>query len=116
MLDPLSRMQCQCPARRSTVENTLASSNSGRRSSKTGRGYHSRLCAAFNGFGSTRTLNGPDFFVVTTTLLIHGIGSSTFAMTPKASSLFSSSLKFSLSAVGTRLVGGNEGFYLLVDF
>lgn len=59
------------------------------------------------------TLRAPDFLVVTAKLITHGVGSSTGARISCSTYRFSSSLRSSLSAVGTLRVGVMTGLTLL---
>ena len=59
-----------------------------------------------------KTLSAPDFLVATAKLLTYGIGSSTGARIPCSTYRVSSSIKSSLRAVGTLLVGVMTGLTL----
>ena len=98
-LDSSSSTQCQYPAVRSTVKNTLEHDSSGSKSSRIGSWYVSLLRALFRWRESMHTLWWPDLLVVTTTLLTQLVGSSTLDRTRRFSNQFNSPLNLSLSAV-----------------
>ena len=63
---------------------------------------------SFKGFRSTHSLTDPNLLGTTTRLAHHGVGSSTFEMTPNLSMCSSSSRTLSRIGNGTFLVVNNE--------
>ena len=78
-------------------------------SSTFGRGCTSLRTFSFSGFKSTQIRIAPSLFGTTTIPAHHGVGSSTFEMTPMDSMRSSSSLTFGRNGRGTCLGANREG-------
>ena len=102
---------CQNPLLASSLLNTLApvSCASVNILSTWGRGWTSRRTLSLRGFKSTHI---PFFFGATTIPAHHGVGSSTFVITPMASIFSNSSLTLGCSGINSFTMEGQWEFRL----